>query len=86
MIGQVFFRDNALVIQNVDGSRVTMPVQDAQQLLFWLLDHNDELRDRIDQAKRSQQHEQEQPETAYLNDPTIVSPGWLGERYDEEGD
>ncbi len=48
LIGQIYFDGNAsLVLRDVDGSTVTMPLYDAMDLAAWLVDHSGELAERI---------------------------------------
>jgi hypothetical protein len=46
-ISEIFFRGSALVLRDVDGSEVTMPVQSAEKLLTWLRAHAGELQDLV---------------------------------------
>jgi hypothetical protein len=51
LIGRIYFNDVSLVLRDVDGSEVTMPLYDAMDLAAWLIDHSGELAERIAKAE-----------------------------------
>ncbi len=50
LISQIYFDDAVLVLRDIDGSKVTVPLVDAMELAAWMIDHIGEMTERIAQV------------------------------------